>query len=368
VPRYTFLDALRGLAALYVLIYHMTLVPPFRPVAPEWIKPFVNFGGAGVTLFFVISAFSLSLTMPRHVATGRPYFSFFVSRFFRIAPLFYFLIVATLFRDALYFGKWHSVSQVFLSVAMVFNLAPGEQSGFVWAGWTIGVEVLFYAAFPILFFSLKTPAARVSAFMFACLAQYVLPTAIQVISPATPDMNKIYLQFTILRHLPVFLLGMVAFDVFQWAQRKKLGADMGGVLIALGLTGLCFIVTKAPGGDLVIGNYYWRAIFFACLVIGLSLWPVRLAVNAATVFAGKLSYSIYLAHAPLIFFMAPIFRRIYELPAPTTIRFALSFAAALAVVVSAAWLLYTFIERPGINLGRKILHRPERGAPISSAI
>lgn len=368
MPRYTFLDALRGLAALYVLIYHLVRVPPFRPVAPDWIRPFVNFGGAGVTLFFVISAFSLCLTMPRHLSTGRPYFSFFISRFFRIAPLFYFMIVATLIRDASYFGKWHSVPEALLSFAMAFNLVPGEQSGFVWAGWTIGVEMLFYAVFPILFFALKTPTARIAAFLFACLAQYALPTIVQAISPATLDMNKVFLQFTILRHLPVFLLGMVAFDAFRWAQDRKLGPDAGGALIALGLAGLCFIVTKAPNSDFVIGNYYWRAFFFACLVIGMSLWPMRIAVNAATVFAGKLSYSIYLAHAPIIFFMAPIFRRIYELPFPTTIRFALSFAAALAVVVAVAWLLYTFIEKPGINLGRKILHRPERGAPISSAI
>jgi peptidoglycan/LPS O-acetylase OafA/YrhL len=368
VPRYTFLDALRGLAALYVVLFHLVFVPMPRPVPPDWMAPFVHFGGAGVTLFFVISAFSLCLTMPRHISSGRPYFSFFVSRFFRIAPLFYFMIIASLVLQGLYSGVWRSPWKIFLSIAMIFNLIPGEQPGFVPAGWTIGVEVLFYAVFPVLFLALKTPAARVGAFLFACLIQYALPTIVSAVSPGTLELNKIFIQYTILRHIPVFLLGMVAFDAFQWVQRKKLGVDAGAILVALGLLGLTFIVARAPFSDFVIGNYYWRAIFFACLAVGLSLWPVRFVVNAATVFAGKLSYSIYLAHPPILLLLSPAFRRIYNLPITTTAQFIVSFALALVVVVSVAWLLFTFIEKPGINIGRKILHRPERGAPVSSAI
>lgn len=90
--RLYFLDSLRGLAAIYVLAFHVFASPqpnmPLPPMAKQWL----DFGHTGVTLFFVISAFSLSMTMPRHIASGAPILSFAISRFFRIVPLFHVLI------------------------------------------------------------------------------------------------------------------------------------------------------------------------------------------------------------------------------------------------------------------------------------
>jgi hypothetical protein len=41
---------LRGLAALYVLVYHLALVPIPALAVPDWMAGFVLFGGSGVTL------------------------------------------------------------------------------------------------------------------------------------------------------------------------------------------------------------------------------------------------------------------------------------------------------------------------------
>ena len=48
-----FIDALRGLAALYVLVFHFSLITTPMAVAPSWLAPITGIGGAGVTLFFV---------------------------------------------------------------------------------------------------------------------------------------------------------------------------------------------------------------------------------------------------------------------------------------------------------------------------
>jgi peptidoglycan/LPS O-acetylase OafA/YrhL len=87
------LDNLRGLSAIYVVLFHTALVPTYRLPLPALLKNFVLFGGSGVLLFFAISGFSLSLTMPRHLTTATPALSYALSRFFRIAPLFYFLLL-----------------------------------------------------------------------------------------------------------------------------------------------------------------------------------------------------------------------------------------------------------------------------------
>ncbi len=61
------------------------------------------FGGTGVLLFFVISGFSLSMTMTRHNRATVPILSYATSRFFRIAPLFYTVLLASVLRDTLLF-------------------------------------------------------------------------------------------------------------------------------------------------------------------------------------------------------------------------------------------------------------------------
>ncbi|MEP6906847.1 MAG: acyltransferase family protein, partial [Pseudoxanthomonas sp.] len=146
--RLDFLDSLRGLAAIYVLIYHMLLLPQPNLVPPQWAEKAALAGGTGVTLFFIVSAFSLYYTMPLRLKDPHPMLSFYLHRFFRIAPLFYFLVVITLLRDAWKFDVVHPWQDVAASLSFVFNLWPGKQEGFVWAGWTIGVEMIFYALFP----------------------------------------------------------------------------------------------------------------------------------------------------------------------------------------------------------------------------
>src|SRR5688500_7995573 len=94
-----FLDSLRGLAALYVVLYHLPAIPQYLGI-PPWAQRIVLFGGSGVTLFFIVSGFSLCLTMPAHQRTGAPLFSFYTKRLLRIAPLFYVVTVVMVMRAA----------------------------------------------------------------------------------------------------------------------------------------------------------------------------------------------------------------------------------------------------------------------------
>lgn len=116
----------------------------------------------GVTMFFVVSAFSLCYMMPRHKREARPLVSFYLRRFFRIAPLFYFMIATTLFYHAQFMGVpldyWAAKSEALVaSVFFVFNFLPGQQLGVVWASWTIGVEMPFYLLFPLLYRRFDNP-------------------------------------------------------------------------------------------------------------------------------------------------------------------------------------------------------------------
>src|SRR5687768_16285284 len=87
--RFAYVDTLRALAALYVLFYHLALLPNPDLDVPYWAKRVVLAGGTGVTLFFVVSAFTLCyLTRARSDDPDQIY-GFYVRRIFRIVPLFY---------------------------------------------------------------------------------------------------------------------------------------------------------------------------------------------------------------------------------------------------------------------------------------
>ena len=72
------------------------------------------------------------------------------------------------FRDALYYGVWHSPWEWAKSVLFIFNFIPGSETGIVWASWTIGVEMVFYAIFPLLFLRYRNGPGLV-ALLFATL-------------------------------------------------------------------------------------------------------------------------------------------------------------------------------------------------------
>ena len=149
--RLDFLDALRFFAIIYVIISHLILIPQPNLAIPEWMAPFfINGGDAGVSLFFVLSAFSLSYAMDKRSKEKRLLRNFYIRRFFRIAPLFYFLMVIYWIRDAAVFGVFHSLSEVLINASFLFNLTPCCITGFVWASWTVGVIALLYLIFPAI--------------------------------------------------------------------------------------------------------------------------------------------------------------------------------------------------------------------------
>lgn len=348
MARLGFLDTLRGLAALYVVIYHMALTPAFKPEVPHAVYGFVMLGGSGVMLFFVLSAFSLCLTAPRHYAHPYPLLSFYVSRLFRIGPLFLVAIVFYIWRDGYLFGISHSAWEIALSASMLFNLSPANQHSIVWAGWTIGVEVLFYLAFPLVLTVCRDLASRVAG-LFISSSVYLIINALypEVIGP-----------LSVLRFLPVFFLGMIAFSIYDRAHQRA-GRSIGASLVGAGVLGLTYMVTAHPVTLPFFVGDVWQGGFWACILLGSGFSGALswVSTRVSKTF-GALSFGIYLAHFPIIQALSPAYEGIYGAVNIVEVAFLLCTGLTVAAIVPVAWGLHLMVEAPGMAAARAILNRP----------
>ncbi|MBV9929932.1 MAG: acyltransferase [Alphaproteobacteria bacterium] len=347
--RLAFLDSLRGVAALYVVAFHLLYVPTQPPTTGNWILTRIaDFGGTGVFLFFLISGFSLSLTMPRHDRTTWPAASYAVSRLFRIVPLFYLMLAVFLVRAPLLHQPTKGPFEILVNLLMIFNFFPWKQEGIVWASWTIGVEMLFYVAFLPIFrmrLSYKVAIAAVTAGGFAVFA---------------PIFDSLYPKYALLTYFSVagfisfFILGMLAHDLYVALERRPDAVRIGKWMAAGGTAALFLILLIGKSG----GNVNFRppiALAYGALLVGCGLWRPRLLEGRPLRFYGKVSYSLYLLHPLVLFHLSPVFRAVLARSSGTAAYVVCLAIAYLAVTVLAAF-TYRFVEAPGIRLGAKVLN------------
>jgi peptidoglycan/LPS O-acetylase OafA/YrhL len=354
MPDLKFIGSLRGLAGLWILLYHAHFLPTPNPSRPLWAGIFVDVGGMAVMLFFVISAFSLMYTYPNRLKSSKPILDFYIHRFFRIVPLFYLVLCYYIVWDKFRLDYQHPFATIFSNLTLTFNLIPNHQTAIVWAGWSIGVEVLFYLIFPFVYrlcgSLLSSLNFLILTLIFTNLFKALVPYVIQ-----DPKTLSVFQQWFFLRYLPVFALGIVVFRIWQTRMFADLSGksktSLGCFLVLLS----AFLLLSRPAvlATLLGDDLYSQALAFSCLVLGLSLVPLKALVNPILGWFGKLSYSVYLLQPIVIWQMQPLTTSIYT-ELGNTIGF---FVSTLLIVFSlslVAWASERLIERPMIQLGKKL--------------
>jgi peptidoglycan/LPS O-acetylase OafA/YrhL len=352
--RFLSFDALRGLAIIWIVIYHMT-VHGFKQTLniPIWITPYVQDATyGGVFLFFITSAFLLCYTMTIHQIESKPLISFYIRRFFRIAPLFYAFLIYQVLLDALKLGRTHSIFEIAVNIFFVFNIIPGMNYGIVWASWFMGVIMLFYLFFPLFHKFFNDTWKTATFIIWSILIAYIFQFAINF-SPAVFNTSFNYYRCSFLRNLPLFAFGMFSFYLLRMPFMQKLNIKVVGIFL-LG-TALLSYVYLLNGMFNILDPYYIRGIILTALVVGLALNPLKIVVNKITTFLGKISYSMYLCHPPLIILLNPLYQHIYILQIPLLLKFLLCAGVTITLTVGVSFITYRFIEKPGIRLGKKLL-------------
>ncbi len=179
MPRLDGVDVLRGLSILAVILLHIWIrfagegFKMGRAWPPMWSSLVWFNGGNGVTIFFAVSGFLITLTSLRRfgsLGAVRPAV-FYRIRFARIMPLLLLLLLALsilhLTRvDGFIVNKKHFTLPRALVSALLFHLNWLEASRDAWLPacwtvlWSLSIEEMFYLFFPLVSAALFSKALR----------------------------------------------------------------------------------------------------------------------------------------------------------------------------------------------------------------
>lgn len=345
------LHGLRGLAAATVAFFHLTVIGGLTP--PSLLAPVVAHFYLAVQVFFVLSAFSLAYSAAQS-PTG--YGAYLVKRFFRIAPLFYVLVAWSLYR-----GGWPDWATLAANLSFTFNLVPGMHFSLVGAGWSVGVEMLFYLVFPFLLASL----VRISGALAAFAAAVILNGLLWALWQPDPRLGE-YVYFFIGSNLSAFIAGICAYRMFSRITTTPLPEHFGTAMVLLSVSAFMLAyVDPLHLYERARGLYYglW-GVPFAMLCVAESLCPGRFFRSRALQWLGDRSYSIYLLHSAVFFLLRPWYPElIRSTGVDGQFELAIPFLISAPILLAAADLSYRWIEGPAMRMGRRIARR-SRAVPI----
>jgi len=364
MERLAFVDALRGWAILAVLAVHTTMFT--TSALPPHFGSVVAQGPRGVQLFYVVSAFTLFLSLARRKEREqRPIRNFFIRRFFRIAPMFYVALVLFLKRDGLGPRYWLgdapglSAGNTLANVFFVNGWSPYTINSIVPIGWSVAIEMMFYLTLPFLFRMVKDLRAALWLTLGALIGSVLLnQIMIRMLPPiGGPELWRNFLFMWLPSQAPVFCLGIVLY--FCWQNLDAGGRELGVWFLWAGILSAaiaCF------GGYSFLPGHFVFGIAFVLLALGLAARRSIFWVNPITKLVGKASYSFYLTHLLVLPFCAKALNEIYNRAGvywPGLTEYFLLWITAALASFCAAWLCYSLIERPGIEFGRRWIQRLE---------
>lgn len=364
--KYLFIDSLRGLAILLVLLVHNLYLGTGRAFFSPSVREVLDAGQFGVQLFFMVSAYTLMASYYSRRNEPMPTLNFFVRRFFRIAPMYYlaigyFTVQGFLGFDFFSTGRAQEPLPLGRLLANLFFLNgfnPYWINNYVPGGWSVGVEMTFYAALPLLCRVVKS--ATGAAWLLA--ASVLFRVLMELLLHRTFFNTNEFLYYYFPNQLPVFSLGILAFFVV----RDGFSAVSPKMLIVIGA--LAVFLNFAT-----VGPHFTLSVGFFFLLVALARHPFRWLANRPLAQIGQVSFSLYLVHFAVMHWLDVY--RLNELVtaeggATAWLNFALRFGLLFLLSFAVSFCCYRFVERPFQRWGRRIIQRLNRRfspAPLPAA-
>jgi peptidoglycan/LPS O-acetylase OafA/YrhL len=369
------IEGLRGVAVLLVVMFHYAVALDAR-FADPWIaaadasaftRVIVRNGMLGVDLFFLITGFLLVLPWLRRADEGGAAPSvrdFWRRRVERILPAYYvqllvlFLVFVPLLRGLEFwrYNPTYMFENLSAHIFLVHYFSPATSASVSVNGslWSLALEAQFYLLLPLLAPVFARAPLRTAAAMLACAIAWRWAAlahmdgwvaAIRGVEPRwnISEATARHLLYTQLPgYLGHFAVGMLAARGWLKGHDRPVSGRAGKAwLLSAVLAGATLWALHSPGGW-IFGRATWIAAL-ACLAVlfGACVWNAlphgrRTLAGAPLAFAGRVSYSIYLYHLPLLLLVNAY--------APALTGSWLVLPLYLAGVFGVAWLSYRYVE------------------------
>jgi peptidoglycan/LPS O-acetylase OafA/YrhL len=347
------LDGLRGLTAFLVMLAHCVYVfvdtTAPRGAEARLLTAFYRAAHPAVILFFSLSGFVLYRAYLRN--TQMKFGSYAVRRLFRIYPAMIVAVAAAFLVHWLQapkptpgIGVWSTDLWAFpTEIGLLFrpllltSISPADIA-IDPVIWSLAIELRFsLLLLPLALFCRKRPMLFLVAAALVGLIGEILTRRLNVVAPLGGTVLGA-VSMTLL-YLPSFCFGLYASHLVSspcWS-RVRLGFwwQTAAVMAALVL------------GKLINNDIAWGAAS-ALILLAVSAGPGLQAPLASPVgqFLGRVSYSLYLIHLPIVLAL------LYATFAASGVWPALTLAPVLSIAL--AWLMYKFVEIPGIQLGKRV--------------
>ena len=378
------IDSLRALAVLAVIIYHVDV-------------NYLPGGFLGVDLFFVLSGYLISsLIIKEYRKTGSlNLYNFYIRRARRLLPAVYFmitvgLVVMVLFNEVLLrkshldaiFGYIYSSNWWYIFHKLDYFDSFGAQSPFKHL-WSLAIEEQFYMIFPLLFLLVNRKKKSKDGtyklnknFLYVVLGLILVSLIAHILLFDINNISRIYFGTdTRAFSLLVGVVGAILYPMERLhakvtPQQNMIYSVVSLVSIATLIT--VMIYTSEYNTLLYRGGFLLVAILGLIVIISSGKQHTlmsRLLSFKPVVFIGKISYSLYLWHFPVLVLTTPV----SEIGNPNIIfvilRVILTFILATAS--------YVFVETPIRKLGfknyinvifKKLKKRPRRSRKVYAGV
>jgi len=311
------LDALRGIAAVWVLLFHYTI--RYGAIFGDSGAPFHAYdGGFGVELFFAISGFVMLMTLSRMGSASQ----FVIARAARLYPTYWAGVAATFVVMALWPLQGRTVGwpQALFNLTMLqeFFHVPHVDSVY----WSLEVELVFYAWICGVLAAGWLPRARalVTLWMGMGIAAYLACMAFHRPLPVVLD------RVLLLEHCGYFGIGITAFLDFQDGRASARSALQYAVA--------CVVAYLAQGV---------HGLFLAVAIVAI-FWLISqrragFLDTRVLVFLGAISYPLYLLHQNIGYAVIRGLRA-------HDVGYGWAMLAATAVSLAGATALHYAVEKP----------------------
>jgi peptidoglycan/LPS O-acetylase OafA/YrhL len=295
------LTPLRGIAALWVVLYHYAVIY-FPSLHPESYSHFLQKGYLAVDLFFMLSGFVLAHVYHDafNADASTHYRKFLLARVARLYPLHLFVLclflaTAIAARAAQYAatGKLEPIPlegarSLGALVANLFMLQGLKASELSWnyPAWSISVEFMAYLAFPfvlpLIWRARWSSKVLLAAFVLGALACFAYWTK--------DDFNQWDGPKTLLRCLPEFVFGMLLYGIYR---RGAFPSGMSRDTFLLAIVASLLLLLHFGAIDLLVIFLFPALVMASVVNTGyaaalLNTWPLM--------WLGNVSYSLYLIH------------------------------------------------------------------------